>query len=289
MTRIPILSELTLEEPLMKSAPIMSALSDFFCNGDHVDRDNCSWYHKAWQYLRILDLVSTPTWHPRFYLESLKKILMKDENINVLISGAADYSMLAYVIHACSQVGAICNIVLLDLCETPLQISKWYAAEVDFPISTEKIDILSYDRLNFFDCVVTDAFLTRFNQQDKKNVLEKWRDLLKYNGIVITTLRLDPEIRQNESENATYQEVEQFSNKAAKLAKMLHDIDVKPIEVENLAREYAKNIRSYPVRNIEETINLFNETGYIIEFCEEVKVKGEMNETTYIEVIARKR
>ena len=63
--------ELELEEPMVTTAPIAQTLAPVLCQGDHVSPEDCSWYHAIWQYLRIFDMVSTPTWHASFYINEL--------------------------------------------------------------------------------------------------------------------------------------------------------------------------------------------------------------------------
>ena len=62
------------------------------CGVGYVNKENCSWYHGVWQYLRLCDKASAPTWHFEFYTQVLDRILK--EGTSILISSAADYSML---------------------------------------------------------------------------------------------------------------------------------------------------------------------------------------------------
>ncbi len=65
---------LTLEEPMVRTAPLAELLAQTLCRGAYVSPEDCSWYHGFWQYLRIFDLVSTPTWHSTFYLSELDRV-----------------------------------------------------------------------------------------------------------------------------------------------------------------------------------------------------------------------
>ena len=47
----------------------------------------------------------------------------------VLISGAADYSILAYVLWACRENGLDAEVTVLDRCDTPLLLNTWYAEQ----------------------------------------------------------------------------------------------------------------------------------------------------------------
>lgn len=283
------LDEFALEEPLVKSAPTMALLSDFLCEGDHVNYQDCGWYHASWQYLRLLDLVSTPTWHSAFFLGALKFSIRKDHECRVLISGAADYSMLAYVIHVFNQLNAKCDISVIDLCETPLMICKWYANTKKIDITTYKQDILNFSTPNLFDCVITDAFLTRFQHDYQVKVLRKWNQLLKNGGNVITTIRIDPNVVLNKPIRPTPQEIRDFVHRAEVLANLWREfVLLEPEEIGNLAGIYAQRIESYPIPDNIYLTKLFTDAGYEIQNIAENTIKGEMNKTNYAEIVAKK-
>ncbi len=284
------LDEFALEEPLTQSAPAMAALSDFLCKGDHLNRNDCSWYHRAWQYLRLLDLVSTPTWHSRFYLHAFSEHVRNGRKPRILISGTADYSMLAYILYTFNRINSKADVTVLDLCDTPLMISRWYAAKNKTGISTVKEDILKYAPANKFDFVVTDAFLTRFSRRDQCKVLDKWSDLIKRTGRIVTTVRLDPLAESNRSIKPSQKEIENFVERAERLAELWRDfVLLDPGQIGLLAREYAERMVSHAVRDRRELEEMFEAAGFIFDAYEETLVKGEMTGTVYAEIVAKKK
>jgi len=44
------------DEPLAESAPVAWALAPSLCAGDPASHGSCLWYHRIWQYLRLLDI-----------------------------------------------------------------------------------------------------------------------------------------------------------------------------------------------------------------------------------------
>ena len=118
-----------LEEPLVLSADLMHGVAAVMCSGDHVDRSSCAWYHGAWQYMRVMNLVSTPTWHSEFYTRELSAAVSRRKSVRAIITGTADYSLLAYLL-ACDPDGRA-EIDVLDLCATPLFACRWYANASD--------------------------------------------------------------------------------------------------------------------------------------------------------------
>lgn len=278
--------EFDLEEPMLKSAPLMSMLSEVMCKGSQVSAEDCSWYHRVWQYLRIFDVASTPTWHYQFYTESLQKFFSQRKNIKILISGTADYSMLAHVLYVCSKLKREYEIFVLDLCQTPLVLCEWYASQERKEIKTIHQDILRFNMKNYFDLIITDAFLTRFPDDDRLQVLRKWNSLLREDGKIITTIRIE---KSDDTTKASVPEIPEFTEKVFKSAQDWQPFLPESAEKIKLwAQEYAKHMVSFPVKNKDFLHKLLIKSGFSVVQNNVIKVKGEMHETSYIELIAKK-
>jgi hypothetical protein len=175
---------------------------------DHrLEPDNCGWYHGTWQYLRLLDMVAVPHWHRQFYNEVLGGILKQKPNANVLISAAADWGMLASLHEAMQIAGASPNIVLYDICKTPLKSTQWYADKHKFSIKTRCANIITEEITEApFDLIVTDEFLSVLKSDYKPLIAKRWKELLKPGGSVVTVAMLGgettPELRQGYAERA---------------------------------------------------------------------------------------
>ena len=196
----------TLDRPtcdlLVESAPLMWKWSRNLCkpkpvggmeewaknNKTNESVDACDWYHGTWQYLRILNMVAVPAWY-EFYQATLTSILRKKPNALVLISACADYGMLATLHEAVRTVGAKPRIVIYDICNTPLEACKWYAARNNFSIETHCDNIITSTQipLGSFDLIVTDEFLTVLKAEYKPMITKRWRELLKPGGSIVTT------------------------------------------------------------------------------------------------------
>lgn len=281
---------LDLEEPMVKTAPLMELLSDAVCAGSYLSED-CSWYHGAWQYLRILDLVSTPTWHPSFYIPELRRFADRHDNPRILISGTADYSTLAHVLWVFGEKDKNCQVTVLDLCQTPLILCKWYAQRVGDHIETVQQDILSYEPENKYHLIVTDAFLTRFPKLERSAVTKSWANLLQPGGCVITTCRIRTGANTSKQGITTKsREIEDFRARAIEQGKRWNDF--LPLSIEEIgekARRYAERIVSYPFLSPVEVREEFETAGFEVMKLYENRVKGEMESTVYAEVIARRR
>jgi hypothetical protein len=175
---------------------------------DHsLEPDNCDWYHGTWQYLRLLDMVAVPHWHRQFYNENLGAILKQKPNANVLISAAADWGMLASLHEAVKIAGASPNIVLYDICRTPLKSAQWYADQHKFSLKTKCANIITSEITEApFDLIVTDEFLSVLKAEYKPLIAKRWKELLKPGGSVVTVAMLGgettPELRKGYADRA---------------------------------------------------------------------------------------
>jgi SAM-dependent methyltransferase len=280
------LDEFALEEPLIQTAPLANLLSTYLCKGDHIHTESCHWYHQVWQYLRIMDLVSTPTWHSRFYLAELPN--RTENSSKILISGTADYSILAYVIRSFHDLPKP-SITVLDMCETPLHLCRWYGSQHGIQVNPLHRSIFDLDTYNTFDLITTDAFLTRFPIDDRLRVLRKWFAALVKGGKVVTTVRVERTNVKQEAVPSTQKQVQDFVRRATQLAQLWHEfVQIDANALANYARVYAQNMVSFSALSPEQIRANFLEVGFEVIKFDIVEVKGEMKPTTYVEIVARK-
>ena len=217
-----------LKDLLLESCNIMADYAKK-CKNDFV-ASRCDWYHAAWQYLRALDCVSAPQWHEAFYNKALNEAIPnKQKKVRILISGTADYSLLHLVVTFLTKRNIAAEIVIIDLCLTPLKICDWYAQnchKLGIPSNYKPTD-LSNGKTNVktvqineqillkticqdityyspdrdkngnkeeYDIICADALLTRFTRNAAKSVTKKWEELLAKNGKIITTVRVSTDV-----------------------------------------------------------------------------------------------
>ncbi|MDE2588696.1 MAG: hypothetical protein KGL95_03400, partial [Patescibacteria group bacterium] len=282
----PTPTELDLEEPMVQTAPLMEMLSRAVCKGSYLNKD-CSWYHGIWQYLRIFDLVSTPTWHKDFYIPKLKTLPIESTNPRILISGTADYSILAHVLWAFDSIQKSCIVDVLDLCQTPLILCQWYAKSTKHTINTIESSIFQYTPKELYDVIVTDAFLTRFSVEQRSEIIKKWSELLKPGGYVLTTVRISTNHADGKNV-ASPEQIKQFCQKVEDQSKRWRDfLDVSPSQMVIRAKKYADTMVSYSVQNPEEIVEEFKKRGLMSKYHIE-PTKGELMRTDYAEFVAEK-
>ena len=271
--------EIKLKENLKESCNLIYEFANNHCKNGDGD-DNCVWYHSIWQYYRMLNVVASPTWHNEFYITQFSKAFNKD-NSNILISGAADYAILAYVLEIMKQNKVKLNIYVLDMCETPLFACKWYANKENVNIKCVNEDILNYNNDEFFDVICTDAFLTRFNDNDSNLVIDKWYKLLKKEGKIITTVRIHDSDTKN-TPNAMEKYIQKIKKEYNKYEKY---IGISCDKLMEKTEEWLNKKKSNNIGDKEKILNKFKK--FDVEYNVR-KVSGELSETEYIELVATK-
>lgn len=273
---------LSLEEPLVQSADLISSVAPVLCSGNHVDGSDCGWYHGTWQFLRLMDLVSTPTWHHDFYADSIRYAIAAGAR-NVLITGTADYSVLAYVLDAANDLGVDVTVTVVDLCQTPLFASQWYAKRVGTQVNTIAQDLLLFasETTQKYDVIVTDAFLTRFHGNLAYEVLRAWSGLLTPGGEVITTVRAHA---ASQVVQTTDEAIIGFRDRArARWRRWEPFIHRRRSEIAQRAEIYARNMVSNTIGGVDDVIALVSR-DFDVRSSIIADVPGELFPTRYVRV-----
>lgn len=224
-----------------------------WCRGNG-GRETCAWYHGSWHLLRACGVVITPAWHRAFFAGSIHSIVSRcletRPRARILVSGLADYGMLY---HLLAGVGPLllprCDIDLLDLCEVPLRMCRWLEerlrrspAQIEVPLRhLHQQDILaSALPAGAYDLIVSDAFITRFEQAaDKRRVVEEWLRLLAPGGQAVTTIKFCSFFDE-------FPPSEMWRRRFVERALEKRPPYVPAAELERLAHEYARRVHSFP-------------------------------------------
>lgn len=245
-----------IDEPLSLSAPLAARLASELCAKHPSSHRDCAWYHGAWQYFRLLDLVATPQDHTSFFLQALTTLARGDRHRRILICGSADYSMLAHVARAYRGASTPPAITVVDICETPLFLNRWYAARLDMSVQTHRSDILEYGAATPFDVICTHSFLGNFPPACRQELIATWSKLLRPGGKLLTINRIRSSVEEP-SIGFTGEQARTFEHKVLRAAERhRQSLPMEPEQLRELARVYAEQKRTYPVRSSDELAEL---------------------------------
>lgn len=156
---------------------------------------NCEWYHGAWMYCRLANIVVSEDYLGDYYQRFFEK-RFNQEVMRILICGMADYATFAHVLRRIpNNYPGMVQFVLLDICKSPLLLCKWYLSKM-FPEFRGKVELVTADATNIpfenetFDLITTYSFLTRMIYYDAEKVAKEWIRLLKRGGEILTTVHV---------------------------------------------------------------------------------------------------
>lgn len=177
------------DEPLEISAPLAWDFAARHCRLDTSTGTTCAWNHGLWQLLRLMGIAGTAARRGNFYRREIRKAVAGKKHPAILVSGASDYAMLAQIAREFSGLDAPA-ITVLDICETPLQLNRWYAERAGLSIRTAQSDFVDFTTDERYDVICADSFIGRFPHAQWPQVAERFYALLKPGGILLTASRL---------------------------------------------------------------------------------------------------
>ncbi|MCH7641276.1 hypothetical protein IID22_03705 [Patescibacteria group bacterium] len=146
---------------------------------------------------------------------------------------------------------------ILDTCPTPLAVCREVLPlrEQDKLIQADVLDIKSLEtharEVGGYSAIITDAFLTRFSDEEKRIVLRNLTQVLRKDGVLITTWRIKESIEgEDDSVDAKERRKKIFIQNVASRAKELNVSFT--MDYISAAWEYAERMTSHSSQNEEE-------------------------------------
>jgi hypothetical protein len=178
-------------EPLTESAPIAFETAHALCPVDEAG--GCRSYHAIWQYLRIAGLVRAMQTDGPLYVSAVMRLARERRLVRVLICGAADYSSLAYLAYGARQAGVAPCFDVIDLCETPLRMVRWYGARSGIAVNPICADATTFDSPHRYDVICAHSLLAAMPHASRPGLFAMWRHLLAPQGRVCFSSRINRE------------------------------------------------------------------------------------------------
>jgi hypothetical protein len=283
-------------EPLVESAPLAWADAPTLCFTDAEGR-SCAWYHQVWQYLRLLGVISSVRTNTDFLVNAFRDAPGEGKSLKALISGSADYSLLAHLKQACDLDHRQLDVTVVDRCPTPLRLNDWYGGRVGMTVDTRRADVLDFAVERPVDLIATHNFMGRFDAHGRRRLVARWSAWLKPGGRVVTTQRIRPNSERTE---ARYSESEarELSQRVGDLARTHDAIGVDPVELAAAVYTYAIRKGAYVIRTDREILDPLLEQGFEIVQADEAGSSERLRDrpsssagtdTYRLRVIARKR
>jgi hypothetical protein len=230
----------------------------------HVDHSghDCAAYHGIWPYIVWFGLATPPQLQKTFYRDALAELLHAGRR-RILLSGAADYNLPATAWWACLMAGSVPDLTLIDICETPLNLSVWFAAQAGLPLETARADTLDYRSAQPYDAILAHSFFGNFGPERWPDLIRAWRDLLAPGGRVVLVNRLRPEA--TDLIRFTPAQVEDLRWRfLAAAERRTADLPLPLADIAALIDGFAAHNVVFPLRSRDDFIALFEAAGFTI-------------------------
>lgn len=161
-------------------------------------KGGCAHYHSIFGFLQTLGLVSSPEDHEQFYRDAIETQIDvekrgDEERVKkILILGTAT-PLMPWLVATSIKSGRPFELVVFDICTSPLKATEEVMPAYlpkSAKLKTVKGDarsLMDYFPENDFDLVITDAFLSRFNESERKKVVMGVKQILRPGGLFATT------------------------------------------------------------------------------------------------------
>jgi SAM-dependent methyltransferase len=209
-----------------------------------------------------------------FLLEKLRPLARAGGHERVLVSACADYSLPAHVIHAYRSAGADLALAVVDRCETPLRLTRWYAERQGWPVVTHRHDILTYESAAPFGVIVANSVLGYFEPGARPALFAAWSRLLRPGGTIILTNRFRRGARPGLVGFSPSQVDDFVAVTRHEAERWQRQLDLDPPQVAVWARTYAERFQSHPILSVEEVERGLRAAGFTVGHLEVITVPG---------------
>ena len=286
-------------ELLAESAPLAWQHAPTSCRRDPATGETCAWYHGVWQYLRVLGVISSTQSDGAFLLRTFRECARDGRHPRALVSGTADYSMLAHLRLAYAMEQAELDATVVDRCPTSLLLNGWYGERHDMRLTTVASEFLEFDSAETFDVVCTHSFLGFFDEEARPRLVRRWQQLLRPGGCVITAQRVRPgtaRLRTGFSDAEALRLREQVAAAARAYPGVLGPA---PEALSAAAHEYARRAGTHVITSSASLVALFEAEGFEVTVDHAAAAGSERDadrastsadaESYRIRLVARKR
>lgn len=251
-------------DPLAEAALLARQMAPTLCRPVSRYEGVCDWYHGFWLCLRLMGVGKTYGGQAGFYLPALQEIARAGDSPRVLVTGSADYAIPSLVMAAYAREAADLKLTVMDLCETPLYLTRWYAERIGADVATDRADILDYTSEERFDVALTNSFFGSFAPEKRPALFAAWARLLRPGGKLLFTNRLRPGITGVVRFSPA--EVEAFCNTVAAEAGGLPEPLNQDLDgIVAAARHYAETYLSHPIGGQDEIARFLEDAGFRVD------------------------
>jgi SAM-dependent methyltransferase len=245
----------------------------------------CRDMHALWPYLR-LSRMSTGVEDQASKLEALLRGLVAGGRRDVLIAGSQDCGLLALVARA--GIDHATNIVVLDICETPLELCRRFAKQWSLPIETVRRDLLDLNVQERFDIVLVHGTLQYISSDQRTNALARIRRAMRPGGRLVLLFNTSRPVAAENAEQMRADYAKSVLDELKRLDVPLPDTDAVMLERLN-AHARRRELREGAFAEPDDVMRLLRDASFKIDSCDEVDIRVASSVRGLISRISKRR
>jgi hypothetical protein len=233
------------------------------------DRAGCGAHHALWPTMRLLEMLGSPDapedlafWTAR--ADALRSV----DEPRVLISGASDHGFVELVHGLLRGAGVRANLCLVDRCQTPLELNRWYAGHAGIDLELHRSDILAFTAAQPFDAIFAHCFIDQLAPEMWPALVDKWRALLRSGGLIASLSRVRNAGEAQHERAAVAVPIDYSARIARKNLELPPTLQI-PIEIASELERHWRRREPSPVRATTDIVPLFDNGGFAIEVAEQ--------------------
>jgi SAM-dependent methyltransferase len=229
----------------------------------------CRDQHALWSYLR-LSRASTGAESPDSKLQARLTALFDGGRRNVLIAGAQDTGLLTLMARA--GAGHSLNIVVLDLCDTPLELCRTLASQWSLPTETIKQDLFDLQFERRFDVVLMHGTLNFIAAERQPQVLARLRQAMRPGGRLVLMFNTSRAIDTEAAAENHFDYVDFVLSELKRVGVPLPDSEQIMRDRFN-ARAHQRELRDKSFADPREVEGLLDRAAFKVESCDRIGVE----------------
>ena len=205
---------------------------------------------------------------------------------DILIAGSADSGLLALV----ARVGAdyAPRIVVLDICETPLELCRRFADRWSLPIETIRQDLLDLNAERRFDIVLVHGTLQFISADRRAEALTRIRRAIRPGGRLVLLFNTSRPVAAEDAEQIRADYANSVLNELRRLDVPLPDTDAAMRE-RLYAHARRRELREGAFAEPEEVERVLHAAGFNVHGCAEVDVRIASSGHGFVSKISKRR
>jgi|SRR5262245_5895894 len=246
---------------------------------------SCRDMHALWPYIRLARASTGVEARPSM-LERRVGDLLAQCGRRVLIAGSQDTGILALVARAGADHGV--DIVVLDICGTPLELCRKFAAQWSLPIETIRQDLHDLEIERRFDIVLVHGTLHYISADRRLDVLQRMQRAIRPGGRLVLLFNTGASVAGELAQESRGGYANWVVDELNRLDVPLPESDAAfraRLEAHSKRREAREGAFAQP----SEVEALLEAAGFSIDHCSEIGVKLAQPVESFVSKISKRR